>query len=311
MSFSAAASGRIALAISDPGMIGEIFTFAPTKTGAAALRSMTRVSSANDTLFRQLRLAKRRRFPVRSADGTRVQGWLLTPRAARRKAPAILQIHGGPRAMYGEAFFHEFELLAAAGYAVLYTNPRGSQGYGEAFTSAIVNDWGNLDYADLMAATDALAAHPGVDARRLGVCGGSYGGYMTNWIVGHTRRFRAAITMRSVTNLYSFYGTSDIGPDDQWEFGGHAFDDPANYWRQSPLKAVKNIRTPLLIVHSEQDLRCPISQAEELYVALKTMRRPVEFVRFPEENHDLSRAGRPDRRVARLRILLDWWKRKL
>ncbi len=312
MAVSVAKSGRLALAISSPTMLGEIFLL-PGQDGAAPLSAMRRVTQANDALFKEIALSKPERFNVRSPGGGRIQGWHMPPagRRTQGKPPLILQIHGGPRAMYGEAFFHEFQLLASAGYSVLYTNPRGSQGYGEAWTKAIVNDWGNHDYADLMASVDAAVVTRRVDRRRLGVCGGSYGGYMTNWIVGHTKRFKAAITMRSVSNIFSFYGTSDIGPDDSFEFGGHAFDDPANYWRQSPLKFVKKIRTPLLILHSEGDLRCPVEQAEELYIALKTMKRPVEFVRFPEENHDLSRAGRPDRRVARLSIILDWWKRRL
>jgi dipeptidyl aminopeptidase/acylaminoacyl peptidase len=299
------AGRRIAAAISDSRTIGEIYLIDRSER--------RRISHINDALFRKLMIVTPREFNFKSFDGTKIQGWLLRPPHfdPGKKWPVILQIHGGPRALYGYGFFHEFQLLAAEGYVVLYTNPRGSQGYGEAFASAIVNDWGNLDYRDLMAGVDELVKKPWVNPRRLGVCGGSYGGYMTNWIVGRTNRFRAAITMRSVSNIFSFYGTSDFGFEDVHEFGGHAFDDPENYARQSPITFVKRIRTPLLIMHSEGDLRCPIEQAEQLYTMLKAMKRKVEFVRFPEENHDLSRVGRPDRRLERLEIILRWWKKYL
>ncbi|RPH38939.1 MAG: S9 family peptidase, partial [Planctomycetota bacterium] len=143
------------------------------------------------------------------------------------------------------------------------------------------------------------------------VCGGSYGGFMTNWIVGHTDRFKAAITERSLSNLFSFYGTSDIGFEDYREFGGAAFDRPEAYAKMSPISYVKNVKTPLLILHSENDLRCPMEQAEQLYAMLKSLKKDVEFVRFPEECHDLSRTGRPDRRLARLEFILRWWETKL
>ena len=337
------AGRRMAAAVSDPLTIGEICTLelpgrarsgrplaaerrargtrapggrtagGPTEGGRSGAYRLERVSALNDALWGELKLARPLGLSFTSFDGARIQGWLLRPpdRPRGRKRPAIVQIHGGPRAQYGCAFFHEFQLLAAMGYAVFYCNPRGSQGYGEAFTKAIRNDWGNLDYRDIMAGVDALERQPGVDSRRLGVCGGSYGGYMTNWILGNTRRFRAAITMRSVTNLFSMFGTSDFGYEDSREFGGHAFDDPANYARQSPITYVKRIRTPLLILHAEGDLRCPIEQAEQLYTMLKAMKRKVEFIRFPEENHDLSRAGRPDRRIERLRRIQAWWRRYL
>ncbi len=299
MAFSYA-GGRFALAISEPLNIGDIFDF---EVGG----ELRRLTSVNRDLFDQLAPATPERFD------TGVQGWILKPPNfdPQKSYPLILQIHGGPRAMYGNAFFHEFQLLAARGYVVLYANPRGSQGYGEKFADAIKADWGNLDYQDLMAAVDAAAKLPFVDPSRLGVCGGSYGGYMTNWIVGRTDRFKAAITMRSVTNLQSMYGTADIGYDCFREFGGHAYDEPERYARLSPVSRVKDIKTPLLIIHSENDLRCPIEQAEQLFTMLKALGRDVEFLRFPEENHDLSRAGRPDRRLARLDFIVRWWEKQL
>jgi dipeptidyl aminopeptidase/acylaminoacyl peptidase len=223
----------------------------------------------------------------------------------------LLQIHGGPRAQYGEAFFLEFQLLAGLGYCILYMNPRGSQGYGEEHTRAIIGDWGRLDYEDLMAGVDHVLSMGFVDPDRLGVLGGSYGGYMTNWIIGHTDRFKAAITMRCLSNAVSFTGTSDIGYLLKDEFKGVPWDDHEKLWALSPLAYVKNVATPLLIIHSDGDLRCPFEQAEQMYVALKMLRKEVEMVRYPEENHDLSRAGRPDRRVDRLKRIVAWFEKHL
>jgi dipeptidyl aminopeptidase/acylaminoacyl peptidase len=223
--------------------------------------------------------------------------------------PAILEIHGGPHSAYGEAFFHEFQVLAALGYAVVFTNPRGSQGYGQAFTSATRNDWGGRDYEDIMAGLDAaLARFPFLDAERLGVAGGSYGGYMTNWIVGHTTRFKAAVTMRSIANCLSQWGMSDIAYfKGGWEFPGDPWESPEFYWQRSPLAYVHHVTTPLLILHSENDLRCPVGEAEQLFVALKKLGKSVKFVRFPNESHELSRSGGPQHRLERLRLIVDWF----
>jgi dipeptidyl aminopeptidase/acylaminoacyl peptidase len=299
MQFSLA-KGRFALTLSEPLNIGDVYDY---EIGGEPRRR----TSVNRALFEGLRLSTPEPFD------TGTQGWLLRPPnfSAEQKYPLLLYIHGGPRAMYGNAFFHEFQVLAARGYVVLYPNPRGSQGYGEKFADAIKSDWGNLDYKDLMNAVDQAARLPYIDGSRLGVCGGSYGGYMTNWMVGHTDRFKAALTERCVSNLYSFYGTSDMGYDDHREFAGHAYDHPEHYARLSPITYVRNIKTPLLILHSDGDLRCPVEQAEQLYAMLKSMKRDVEFLRFPEENHDLSRTGRPDRRLARLEFILRWWEKHL
>jgi dipeptidyl aminopeptidase/acylaminoacyl peptidase len=299
MQFSLA-QGRFALTLSEPLNIGDVYDF---EIGG----ELRRRTSVNHAHFEGLRLSTPEPFD------TGIQGWLLRPPnfSAEQKYPLLLYIHGGPRAMYGNAFFHEFQVLAARGYVVLFPNPRGSQGYGETFADAIKSDWGNLDYQDLMHAVDQAVKLPYVDGSRLGVCGGSYGGYMTNWMVGHTDRFKAALTERCVSNLYSFYGTSDMGYDDHREFTGHAYDHPEHYAKLSPITYVRNIKTPLLILHSEGDLRCPVEQAEQLYAMLKSLKRDVEFLRFPEENHDLSRTGRPDRRLARLEFILRWWEKKL
>lgn len=253
---------------------------------------------------------------VETAPGTTVHGWVLSPPGSGPgdKYPAILEIHGGPHVQYSNSFFHEMQYLAACGYVVMWTNPRGSAGYGENFTRSIVQNWGGPDYDDLMKMTDHLAARDDVDETRMGVTGGSYGGYMTNWIVGHTDRFKAAVTQRSVVNLYSFYGASDFGYVFEWEFFGKPWGDEEallKYMRMSPIHYVQNMKTPLLIIHSEEDHRCPVSQAEELYTALKVLGRTTEFVRFEGESHGLSRGGRPKNRLERLKRIRGWFDKYL
>lgn len=250
---------------------------------------------------------------VRSTERTNVQAWVLRPPRfnPRRKYPAIVEVHGGPMAQYGYSYFHEMQLLAANGFVVYYSNPRGSLGYGRAFAEAIKNDWGNRDYADVLAGTDFLESLPYVDKKRIGITGGSYGGYMTNWAVGHTRRYKAAVTQRSVVDLVPFFGSSDSGFLFHYEFGGHPWTAEAEYKRMSPLTYAEKIRTPLLILHNENDLRCAIEQAENLFATLKVLGRRVEFVRFPEEPHGMSRMGRPDRRLMRLEKIVGWFKRYL
>ncbi|EYB67571.1 peptidase S9, prolyl oligopeptidase active site region [Deinococcus phoenicis] len=252
------------------------------------------------------------RTPQRVTFGNELgqgEGWVLLP-GGDTPAPALLSIHGGPHTAYGHAFVHEFQLFAARGYGVCYGNPRGSVGYGQAWSSDIFGRWGTVDLADLLAFFDAcLAAHGQLDAARTGVMGGSYGGYMTNWITGHTDRFQAAITDRSICNLLSFGGTSDIGMrfwDDELGLNFHRSADAPRLWDMSPLKYVENVRTPTLIVHSVLDHRCPVEQAEQWYAALRLHGVPVRFVRFPGEDHELSRSGRPDRRLKRLEEYLAW-----
>ncbi|MCB2229252.1 S9 family peptidase [bacterium] len=269
------------------------------------------ITDLNRIIRTNRKLGRTRELMFRSFDGTRVQGFLVTPPdfKSTRKYPAILQIHGGPRAQYAFSFFHEMQYLAAKGYVVFYTNPRGGSGRGETWADAIAGGWGDLDYKDCMAAADWLESQKYVDSKRIGVTGGSYGGYMTNWMIGHTNRFRAAVTQRSVVNLRSMYGSSDIGWELAREFNGHPWNNFENYEHCSPLPYMKNVKTPVLIIHSEQDLRCPIEQAEQMFVTLKVMGKTVEMVRFPEEPHGLSRHGRPDRRVARLEWIRKWFDR--
>jgi dipeptidyl aminopeptidase/acylaminoacyl peptidase len=242
------------------------------------------------------------------------EGWVLLPPGAT-SAPALLNIHGGPHTAYGHGFMHEFQLYAQCGYGVCYSNPRGSVGYGQKWSDDIHGRWGSVDQADLLAFFGAaLTAEPRLDAARTGVMGGSYGGYMTNFITSHTDRFQVAVTDRSICNLISFGGTSDIGMrfwDD--ELGGNfqRSADVGKLWNMSPLKYVEKVKTPTLIIHSLEDLRCPVEQAEQWFAALQLHGVPSRFVRFPAENHELSRSGRPDRRARRLQEYLDWLGRYL
>lgn len=245
--------------------------------------------------------------------GHMVYGWLLKPTefTAGENYPLIVEIHGGPHAMYANTFFHELQLLAAQGYGVLYINPRGSHGYSQAFVDAVRGDYGGGDCEDILAAVDeVLATEPWIDRERLGVTGGSYGGFLTNWLVAHTDRFKAAVTLRSISNWVSFYGVSDIGYYfTEWQLATDR--DVDTLWKHSPLNYVDTITTPLLIMHSEEDFRCPIEQAEQLYTAMKRLEKEVAFVRFPASNHNLSRAGKPNLRQERLGYMLDWFSRYL
>jgi dipeptidyl aminopeptidase/acylaminoacyl peptidase len=273
--------------------------------------SPKRLTRLNATVLRGLDLVEPEEVRI-PRPGGEVHGWLLRPPGFRkgRRYPAVLEVHGGPHVAYGRVFFHEMQLLAARGYIVLMTNPRGSDGYGLDHRTAILNAYGTVDADDLMTAVDALLKREPVDPKRLYLTGGSYGGFMTNWLVAHTDRFRAAVTQRSVTNLSSFFGSSDIGWSfGQAEFDGTPWDEPERYERCSPLTYADRVETPLLILHSESDLRCPIEQGEQLFVKLKVLGKEVEMVRFVGESHGLSRGGRPQNRAERLRRILDWFKR--
>jgi dipeptidyl aminopeptidase/acylaminoacyl peptidase len=304
--FSSSADGRLlAFAASDPLAPPEAFVCRADGTGERQLTRMNRAWTE------EVALSSPERFRL-TREGFEIDCWVMRPAGfvPGQRYPALLNVHGGPHAQYGHGFFDEFQVYAGAGYAVIYANPRGSQGYGEAFTQAVVGDWGGGDYADVMAALDeALRRHPFIDAERLGVLGGSYGGFLTSWTVGHTDRFKAACSERAVNCQYTMFGTSDIGHTfNVVELGGALpWEDMARYIERSPLTYAKNIVTPLLILHAEEDLRCPIEQAEQLFVALKKLRREVRFVRFPAENHEMSRSGKPRHRLERFRHILEWF----
>lgn len=243
-----------------------------------------------------------------SPDGQQVQGWVLVPEGAGPH-PVLLTIHGGPFASYGPPFFDEVQVYLAAGYAVLYCNPRGSDSYGQAFGRAIKGDFGNLDMTDVMSFLDhALATVPGLDGDRVGVMGGSYGGYLTAWLIAHHHRFAGAIVERGYLDPRSFVGSSDIG----WFFTpAYNGADPARMDAQSPLLLAGQVTTPTLVLHSEDDLRCPLSQALRYYTELKLAGVDAELLVFPGETHELSRSGRPWHRRQRFDAILDWWARHL
>jgi dipeptidyl aminopeptidase/acylaminoacyl peptidase len=266
----------------------------------------------NRDLLEQIHFGERQEIWIDGPAG-QIQGWIMTPPDfdPGQSYPGILEIHGGPMLQYGESFMHEFHWLAAQGYVVFFTNPRGSQGYGNDFVSANKNNFGGHAYDDLMAWTDYVAALPYVDDSRLGVTGGSYGGYMTNWIIGHTDRFQAAVTQRSLSNLISFNGSSDVHLFELMFSDGPTWQNLEDYWRQSPIAYLDNMVTPTLVIHSEQDLRVAMEQGEQIFVFLKLKGVETELVRFPEESHGLSRSGRTDRRIARLEHILRWFDRYL
>jgi len=272
------------------------------------------VTHANSELWAQLELQPFERVPYKSTDGWAIDGFFVKPLGWQpgKKYPMVLVIHGGPEGMFGVDWYHEFQVYAAKGWAVFFCNPRGSTGYGEKFERGEINNWGGMDYQDIMAGVDAtLKQYPWVDANDLGVTGGSYGGYMTNWIVSHTNRFKAAVTLRSISNFISDDGTRDGAYGHEDYFKGIIFDDFDQYWDASPLKYARNVRTPTLILHSDNDFRVPIEQGEQWFRALQHYGVPSEIVFFPRENHNLTRTGEPKHLVESLNWQLYWFERYL
>ncbi|MCU1324958.1 MAG: peptidase prolyl oligopeptidase active site domain protein, partial [Bryobacterales bacterium] len=264
----------------------------------------------NTKLWADLDLASVQRVPYKSSDGWDVDGFLVKPIGfeAGRKYPLVLSIHGGPAGQYGTDWYQEFQVYAARGWGVFFANPRGSTGYGEKFERGIVNNWGVMDYQDVMAGLDtAIRQNPWIDTDRLGVTGGSYGGYLTNWTISHTNRFKAAVTLRSVVNFISDEGTRDGAFGHEEDFQGNLFDAFDQYWEASPLKYAKNVKTPTLILHSDNDFRVPIEQGEQWFRALKHFGVTTEIVMFPRENHNLTRTGEPKHLVESMNWQLYWF----
>ena len=274
-------------------------------------RKLTRV---NENLLGGIELGEIEEVWFKGAADNDLQGWILKPPGfdPSKKYPSILEIHGGPLVQYGNFFMHEFYYLAAQGYVVWFSNPRGGRGYGEEHAKAIWGAHGTADYADLMAWADYVAGQPYIDRDCMGVTGGSYGGYMTNWIIGHTDRFKAAVTQRSISNRISGWGSKDFN----WTYEEMFANQPPwealdRYWDVSPIKYIGNAKTPTLVIHSQQDQRCPIEQGEQVFVALRRLGVEAEFVVFPDEPHGLSRVGRTDRRIERLNHIRRWFDRFL
>lgn len=277
----------------------------------------TRLTNLNRDLHDEIELSVPEEVWLDSTDGTKVHVWVMRPIGylPPKRYPAILEIHGGPHTQYGWAFFHEFQVLAAQGYVVVFSNPRGSKGYGEAHCAAIRGNWGNKDWEDIQTVTRWMQHQSYIHPGRMGVMGGSYGGYMTNWVIGHTKEFRAAITDRCVANMVSMAGNSDFPFNKDGYFGGVAWsslEKIAPLWKQSPIAFFEGVETPTLIIHSEGDHRCNIEQAEQVFTALQQEGVESRFVRYPPTtSHGMSRTGPPDLRLHRLGEITRWWSKHL
>ncbi|MBV8368542.1 MAG: S9 family peptidase [Candidatus Eremiobacteraeota bacterium] len=274
----------------------------------------------NDTLTDSLALAVPEQHAVSNGQGGTVAYWVLKPpnAVAGKRYPVILDIHGGPHTEFGNSFFHEFQVLAARGYVVVYANPRGSVGYGYDWSAALDGNWGDAMFADETAVMDEVVKRADADPARTFVSGGSYGGYATLWMISHTNRFKAALAERAVSDLFTETLSADFaaprgfeGPPGTPRSWGGALQGYPTYWQQSPLAHVAAVHTPLLLLHGDNDTRTPIAETLQEYEALKILNRPVELVEFPRETHDLSRTGEPIHRVERLHIITDWFNRHL
>lgn len=270
-----------------------------------------RLSSFNEEALRDTYVAEPRSMTIRS-EGMDIEGWVLLPKDydPAKTYPAVLDVHGGPKTVYGPVFYHEMQLWAGMGYFVFFCNPKGSDGRDNEFMD-IRGDYGNTDFKNIMDFTDAvLAAYPQIDQKRVCVTGGSYGGFMTNWIIGHTNRFCCAASQRSISNWLSFFGVSDIGyyfaPD---QCGADFYTQPEELWAHSPVKYASDVKTPTLFIHSDEDYRCPLEQGLQMYTALKDKGVPARLCLFHGENHELSRSGMPKHRARRLREITGWFEK--
>ncbi len=310
MSYTAdAAAARFAMVISTPTVLGDLFiTDGPS---GAAPRKLT---TFNDALFADLKMNEPEEIWYQSFDGKRMQGWILKPPDfdPGKKYPLVLQIHGGPHSAYGNTFTHEFQWMAAKGYVVLYTNPRGSSNYGQEFGNIIQFKYPGDDYKDLMAGVDAILKTGYIDDKRMGVTGGSGGGLLTNWVVTQTTRFKAAVSQRDISDWTNFWYTADFTLFTPTWFHKAPFEDPAEFTARSPITYVTKIQTPLMFILGDEDFRTPPSAGgEDLFRALKYLKRPTVMVRFPGESHELSRSGRPWHRVERLQHIVGWFEKYL
>ena len=272
--------------------------------------SERRATGFNDDWLDDVTLNAPERLTWTVGDGTEIEGWVIKPVGymAGNSYPLILKIHGGPHSSYGHTFFPTFHVLSAAGFFVLYTNPRGSAGYGHDFKYATRGQWGVLDSEDYLGGVDAaLEKYPDADRGRVGVSGGSYGGFMTNWLTATTDRFYAAVTSRSISNWESWWGSSDAQGLTEYEFFGPPWERRDLYRRLSPISYVENVTAPTLIIHSENDYRTPIGDGEQWFMALKGLGVPVEMVRYPRSSHGLSRTGEPWLLVDRLERIRSWF----
>lgn len=308
MSYTRVPGGdRLAMVISTPTRIGDLFVGDPSGT-------LTQITGHNDQLFQTLSQREPEEIWYTSFDGTRIQGWVLKPPDFEegRKYPLILQIHGGPHSAYGNTFTHEFSWMAAKGFVVLYTNPRGSTSYGQDFANVIQFKYPGDDYRDLMAGVDELLKRGYVDEKRMGVTGGSGGGVLTNWTIGHTQRFAAAVSQRSIADWTGFWYTADFTLFQPTWFRAAPWEDPQDFARRSPITYIEKVSTPLMLIEGESDYRTPPADGgEQMFRALKYLKKPVVMVRFPGEDHELSRSGKPWHRIERLQHIVGWFEKYL
>jgi dipeptidyl aminopeptidase/acylaminoacyl peptidase len=300
-------SDRLAMVISTPTSVGDLFIATPSG-------SMTQLTRQNEDLFKTLALSEPEEIWYTGFDGKKIQGWILKPPdfEAGKKYPLILEIHGGPHSAYGNTFTHEFSWMAAKGFVVLYTNPRGSTSYGQEFANIIQYNYPGDDYRDLMAGVDELLNRGYIDEKRMGVTGGSGGGVLTNWTIGHTQRFAAAVSQRSIADWAGFWYTADFTLFQPTWFRAAPWQDPQDFTKRSPITYVAHITTPLMLIEGEADYRTPPADGgEQMFRALKYLKRPVVMVRFPGESHELSRSGQPWHRVERLQHIVGWFERYL
>lgn len=304
--FAAAADGGIAYCAGTPLKLPELYW------QSASAQTSIPLTSINQKLHDELIVQETHELWFKAPDGQDIQAWYILPVGYQegQKYPLAFNIHGGPHVQWGPSYksmWHEWQYHAAHGYVVFYANPRGSDGYGEAFAGGLHRAWGEVAYADLMAGIDTVLTKGFVDENRLAITGGSYGGYMTTWIVGHTDRFKAAVAQRGVYNLLSFYGTSDVPLLITNEFDVEPWEDPQLLWQHSPLAYAHHIKTPLLLIHSENDFRVPIAEAEQMFAYVRRSGGTVKMVRFPREGHELTRSGEPKHRTESLKHMVDWW----
>ena len=293
-------ASKIAAVISTPTSIGDLFMI------EAKPRQITKV---NEGLFKDIEQSEPEEIWYKSFDGRNIQGWILKPPNfdAGKKYPLILEIHGGPHSAYGNVYSHEFQWMAAKGYIVLFTNPRGSTSYGQEFGNIIQFHYPGDDYKDLMAGVDELVKRGYVDANRMGVTGGSGGGLLTNWTITQTQRFKAAVSQRDIADWYGFWFTADLWLSQPTWFHKAPWEDPQDFAARSPITHVANVTTPTMYVLGDQDYRTPPADGGEMmFRALKYRRIPTVMVRFPRENHELSRSGEPKHRVERLQHVVGW-----
>ncbi len=294
---------RLVFQVSAPDVPRDIFMC--EKDGS----NLKRLTEVNKDFFNKKKISYPEEIVYKSFDDIEIQGWVMRPVNFKKdkKYPLIVEIHGGPHIMWGYSWWHEFQSMTSKGYVVFYCNPRGSAGYGRDFKGMIYRKWGDEDSQDILTGVKKLIDSGYIDEKRLFITGGSFGGFMTTWIISHNDMFKAAVAQRGVYNFLSLYGNSDAYLLIEWEFGTTPWRSPLFLWKRSPIAYVEQINTPLLIIHSLNDYRAGVATADELYACLKRLGKEVEMVLYPREGHELSRSGEPKHRVDRINRIINWF----